>query len=137
MRDILLDIHSGWRYVVILMTIMLILFFAYALATKRFTAKQETNALKAWTGVIDVQLALGLLLLAVTLIDDRYYDALTGHWIVALIVAVVAHIPAIYKRLNGEPHVQTRRIMGLALPIIVIVLILVALSAIDRPVFGS
>jgi hypothetical protein len=137
MRDILLDIHSGWRNIVILATIIVFLFFVYALATKRFTAKQETTALKIWTGVVDLQFLLGILLLIVTVIDDRYYDKLTGHWIVALIAVTVAHVPAIYKRLNGEPKAQTRRIMGAVLPIIAIVLIIVALSAIDRPIFGG
>jgi uncharacterized membrane protein SirB2 len=137
MRDIFLDIHSGWRYIVILATILLFFFFVYAMASKRTTAKQETNALRIWTGVVDVQLLLGIILLIITIIDGGYHGELTGHWIVALIAVTVAHVPAIYQRLNGEPHAQTRRIMGVVLPVIVIVLIAVAISAIDRPFLGS
>ena len=137
MREILLDLHSGWRYLVILATVLTLIYFVYALATQRFTAKQETTALRIWTGVVDVQLVIGVVLLALTVIDDRYYDNLTGHWIIGLIMVVIVHVPAIYKRLNGEPHAQTRRIMGAALPLISIVLIIVTISAIDRPIFGS
>ena len=137
MRDILLDIHSGWRNIVILMTLLVLFFFVYALASKRTTAKRETLALRIWTGVVDVQLTLGIVLLAVTLIDDRYYDDLTGHWILGIITAIVAHVPAIYKQLNGEPHALARRIMGVALPIIAIVTIIVGISAINRPIFGG
>jgi hypothetical protein len=137
MIDFFLGLHSGWRYVVILLTVLLGLYFLYALRTAKTTAQQEKRALQLWGMVIDVQATLGILLLVSYLVDDRYYNQLTGHWITALIAVVLAHTPAIYQRLNGEPPAQIRRIMGLALPILFMVLVIVALSAIKRPLLGS
>jgi hypothetical protein len=119
------------------MTVLVFAYFVFSLAKGRFTARQETNALRIWAGVVDVQLLLGIILLIITIIDGGYRGDLAGHWIVALIAVTVAHVPAIYTRLNGEPNAQTRRIMGIALPIIAFVLIAVAINAIDRPFLGS
>jgi heme A synthase len=137
MIDFLLDLHSGWRYVVILMTVLLGLYFLYALRTARTTAQQEKRVLQFWGMVVDLQATLGILLLVSYLLDDRYYNHLTGHWITALIAVLLAHTPAIYQRLNGEPTTQLRRMMGCALPILFLVLVVVALSAIERPLVGS
>lgn len=137
MINFFLQLHSGWRYVVVLVTILLALYFLYALISKNTKAKQETTFLKIWTGVVDLQITLGVVLLVAHLIDNSkwYYDSFTGHWTTMVIAGAVAHVPAIFKRLNGEPSSQTRRIMGLALPIIFIIIIMVGLQAINLGIF--
>lgn len=129
MEDFLFNFHAGWRNIVVLATILVLLFFVFALVTKNTQAKQERIALAAWAGVIDVQLALGIVLLVLYTLDDRYYGQLTGHWTLGVIAAFLAHVPAIYKRLNGEPNEQTRRLMGVGLPIAVFATVYFGLSA--------
>jgi hypothetical protein len=137
MEDFIREAHSGWRYVVIVATFALALYFAYLLAAKPAAHKRERIALAAWGGILDIQLTLGLVLLALYLGNDKYYGALMGHWTLGIMAALVGHIPAFYKRLNGEPTVTARRVMGLALPILVFLLVLGGLAAINRPLFGS
>ena len=136
MQDFLLEGHSGWRYLVILATIITALYFVYALATKNTKAKQEALVMRVWAIVLDIQLLLGLLLLVSYVIDDRYYGQLTGHWTLGIVAVFIAHIPAIFKRLNGEPSAQIRRMMGVALPIASFAVIIFGLAAIDRGLFG-
>ena len=137
MTDFFLHFHSGWRYVVIVVTVLVALFFVYALITQRTSEKQEKNTLRIWAGVMDLQLLPGILLLVNYLLNDKYYDKLVGHFSTAIIAVLIAHVPAFYRRLNGDPPALVRRLMGAALPVIVIVLVIVAVSAIDRPLFGS
>lgn len=137
MTDFVLNFHSGWRNLVIIATVFVALFFIYALITKNTKEKQERIALSAWAGIIDVQMTLGIVLLVIYVFDNRYYGQLTGHWTLGIISALLAHVPTIYKRLNGAPSAQVRRIMGVALPIIVTITIVLGISAIDRPFFGG
>lgn len=130
-----LQFHSGWRFLVFLVTLLTILFFAYALATKSTSAKRETTFLKMWAGVVDMQVTLGIILAALFIIDGRWYGALMGHVVMGMLIMVVGHIPAIYQRLNGEPSAQVRRIMGVALPIAVIVLAIIGILSIRDGVF--
>lgn len=138
MVDFIFNFHSGWRYLVIASTVLVALFFLYALATRQTSERQETLAMKIWSGVLDIQVTLGiiLLLLYVFEVDNTaYYDKLTGHWVLGLVAAVVGHGAAIYERINGKLNPQTRRILGLVLPIAVFVIIFLGISAIDRGLF--
>ncbi|NJL93758.1 MAG: hypothetical protein HC915_08500 [Anaerolineae bacterium] len=64
MIDFLHEFHSGWRYLVILATGLVFIFFAFALITRGTKAKQERIAMAAWAGIVDMQILLGLLLWA-------------------------------------------------------------------------
>lgn len=138
MVDFIFNFHSGWRYLVILSTLLVALFFLYALATRQTSEKQENLALRIWGGLLDVQVTLGIILLVLYLLEvdnTAYYDKLTGHWVLGLVAGFVGHGAVFYKRLNGEPSTQTRRILGLALPIAVFVIVFLGISAIDRGLF--
>lgn len=134
--EFMLEAHSGWRYLVILATFLVVLFFVYALATRNTKERQEKIALSAWAGIVDMQLVLGLIVLVYFLGDGRHYGQLVGHYTTGFIMVFVAHIPALYKRLNGEPSAQVRRIMGVVLPIVAFLLVWIGISAINRPLFG-
>jgi hypothetical protein len=118
MLDFLREAHSGWRYLVILATLLVALYFIFALVSKRTAAKQERIVLAAWAGVVDMQLLLGLILLVYYLVDGRYYAQLTGHWLLGFVTVFIAHIPTLYKRLNGQPSDTVRRAMGVGLPLV-------------------
>jgi|GEM_PF-4167096 len=136
LQEFLLEAHGGWRYLVILATVGVMLFFAYALATKNTKEKQESTALKIWAGIMDMQLLLGLVLLIYYFIEGLHRAQLIGHWTLGIVAVFIAHIPTIYRRLNGKPNAQTRRIMGLVLPILAFLTIYFGLAAIERGLFG-
>lgn len=137
MIEFLQEFHSGWRYLVLLATLLAILYFAYSLFARSTSAAQDYRAYRIWVGIVDVQILLGILLLLAHLLDnsDWYYDRFTGHWTVMLLALLPAHGMTIYKRLNGEPTPQMRRTLGLVLPIIVLVLMVAGISALGIGVF--
>jgi len=138
MTDFLLNAHSGWRFLVLLVTLGVALFFAYALATQRTSAKNESTALKIWAGVVDMQFLLGLLLLISKYALDgvEYWSKLTGHWVLGVVLVLLVHVPTLYRRLNGEPNAQTRRWMGLGLPVVGLVLAALTILAIQNSLFS-
>lgn len=136
MIDFLQEFHSGWRYVVIAFTVFLILFFIFALLRKNTRAKLETTLLKVWIGIVDLQILLGILLLGAYLIDGvELGGEIMGHIVLMLLASTAAHGMAIYQRFNGEPTEQTRRILGVVLPILTMILIYLGVSAIGRGLF--
>ncbi len=141
MVEFLFEAHSGWRWLVILATVLLAVFFAYALLTKKTSAPAETRALKIWAGVMDMQLLIGLLLAGAYIleIDEGYswYSALIGHLTLGILAVAAAHTPSIYSRLNGDPTPEVRRIMGLALPVLVFITMWLGVAAIERSLFAA
>lgn len=137
MFDFIFNFHSGWRYVVILATVLVAVYFLYALVTKATSENQEKVVLKWWGRFFDIQVTLGIILLLFYVLTDDYdyYGKLTGHWVMGLLASMVATSPTIYRWLNGEPSTQTRRMMGVILPIVVFIIIFLGISAIDRGMF--
>ena len=136
MQEFFQEFHFGWRYLVLTTTVYVAVYFLFALITNKTHARSEKLTLQIWAGVVDMQLLLGIILLVIYLLDDRYYDRLTGHWTTMLIAVFMVHVPAFYRRFNGEPTAQVRRIMGLVLPIITFILVAIGLAAIDRGLIG-
>lgn len=134
MTDFLLNAHSGWRYLVLTATIFVALYFLFALLTGRTSAKQETTVLRVWPILIDIQVALGILLIVVYIIDGtsiaREY---LEHGFLGLIIAGVAHTPAMMRRRNLPT--QSRRLMGLLLPLAVIGLAIVSIGLLSLGLF--
>ncbi len=136
MVEFFLQFHSGWRFLVILTTVLVAIFFLVALITNRTKERHEIVILKIWTGIVDTQFLLGIILVGVMLLDGKeLYRQLIEHITVGVFVVLVAHAPAIYKRLNGEPSTQTRRIMGLVLPVLMIIMVAIGISALGRGIF--
>lgn len=128
MRDFLLNAHGGWRYLVVAFTIFVALYFLYALFTRRTSAKQERIVLSIWTGILDFQLLLGVILLIYYMVEDLYYSGLAEHWLAGLVAVMIGHVPALFRRrVGGEPTSQGQRLMGVVLPILVLVAIAAAL----------
>ncbi|NJL93757.1 MAG: hypothetical protein HC915_08495 [Anaerolineae bacterium] len=53
-----------------------------------------------------------------------------------LFAIVVVHAPAIYRRLNGQPSTEVRRIMGVVLPVVLMILVLIGTQSLGIGLFG-
>lgn len=123
--------HSGLRYLVLLAGIVALLFFAYALATHRPAGRGGRIATAAFTGLLDLQIVLGLILMA----SGIYYGALIGHMVMMLLAAVVAHGASAMARRAGDARREyTIRLVGV---LGALVLIAGGIMSIGRSLFGS
>lgn len=122
--------HSGLRYLVLLMALVAIVFFAYGLATKRPVDKLVRILGSSFAGLLDTQVLLGILLLGS---GWPFYGALVGHIVMMVAAAVLAHVMMVVNRKRPNP--------GYLLPLIgvggALLLILGGIMAISRSPFAS
>jgi hypothetical protein len=123
--------HSGIRYLVLILGLVALVVSAYGYFAKRPAGREHRIAMAAFTGVLDLQLILGILLI----IAGIMYDALVGHLMMMLLAAATAHGAGIYARRAGDD----RRAHGIRLLGVVLALLLIVggIMAIGRGIFGS
>jgi hypothetical protein len=122
--------HSGLRYLVLLMGLIALAYFAYGLATKRPVDKAVRILGSSFVGLLDLQVLLGILLLGA---GWPFYPALWGHLVMMVLAAGLAHALLVVNRRRPDP--------GYLLPLIAVagalVLIIGGILAIGRSLVGT
>lgn len=109
----LLHAHSGTRYLVFLAGLIAIGYLAFALATGRSAGKATRVLGAVFSGLFDLQLLLGLALVAM----GRFYPAMWGHLSLMILAAVQLHALLVMNRKRAVP--------GQVLPLVAITAALV------------
>ncbi|QRK08314.1 hypothetical protein JQX13_51770 [Archangium violaceum] len=122
--------HSGLRYLVLLMGLIAVAYFAFGLATKRPVDKSVRIIGSSFAGLLDTQVLLGVILLGA---GWPFYPALWGHIVMMVAAAVLAHVMLVMNRKRPNP--------GYLLPLIgvggALLLILGGIMAIGRSPFAT
>lgn len=127
----LLHAHSGFRYLVLLMGIVMIAYAAYGLMTKAEYGKQMRVLSAIFTGVLDLTVLLGFVNLFV---GRGFYPQLGGHIVMMTLAAVLAHvIHGVMKRRPAEARTFMPHLVG---TLVVLVCIVGGILAIGRPIVG-
>lgn len=122
--------HSGLRYLVLLTGLLVILYAAYGMATKRPYDKTMRILSAAFTGFIDLTALFGFAYLFM----GTFYPQLGGHILTMILAVVVAHvITAVMKRRPMEERTYAPHLVG---AVIVLALIATGITAIGRPIVG-
>lgn len=131
----LLHAHSGVRYLVLLAAVAAILYLAYGLAARRAFDKAARVLYSIFVGLLDLQVLLGIALLAVYAANGRFYGALIGHIVLMLVAAVVAHgVSGVAKSRTEARQQYSVRLVGV---VIALILIALGVAAIGRPLIGA
>lgn len=129
MRGILFMAHSGVRYLVLLSAVIAVGYLLSALKKPYGTPSKRVMSL--FTGMVDLQVLLGLLTLATV----PFYGALAGHIAVMFAAAMVAHGAVIMNRNRPQERRSNAFLLGgVALTLLLIV---VGILSIGRPIVGS
>jgi hypothetical protein len=122
--------HSGIRYLVLLAAVVAIIVLGYGLATgRRLRATRAATA--SFTGLLDLQVLLGLALVMGGMLTDRA----TGHLIMMVLALVVAHAASVMAgKATDDRRELTVRLIGIVLSL---ALIAAGIMAIGRSVLGS
>jgi hypothetical protein len=124
----LLHAHSGLRYLVLLLAVVNLAVLAMGLAQKSAPGKLHRALGGAFAGTLDLQVVLGLVMVAM----GKFYPQLIGHLAMMLLAAVLAHATQILNRKRPQP--------GHVLPLIgvggALALILGGILAIGRSPFA-
>jgi len=92
--------HSGLRYLVLLMGLVAVVYFAYGLATKRPVDKSVRIIGSSFAGLLDTQILLGIILLGT---GWPFYPALWGHLVMMVLAAGLAHALLVVNRKRPNP----------------------------------
>lgn len=114
--NILFQAHSGLRYLVLLVGLVALAYFVSGLATKRPVGKPVRILGSAFAGLLDLQIVLGLIMVAM----GRYYPRLIGHIVMMLVAAVLTHVLLVVNRKRPTP--------GYVLPLIAVALALALIA---------
>ena len=131
MENMLFYAHSGLRYLVLLVGIVAVLYFLYAAATKKGEDRGGRILGSIYTGVLDLQIVLGLLMV----VFGTFYPALIGHLVMMIVAAVVAHVCMVLARSpNHAARAATIRLVGV---VVSLALIVGGVMSIGRSLFES
>jgi hypothetical protein len=129
MQTMLFHAHSGFRYVVLLAAVAAVAYLGLAWARGRPFDRTGRVLCAVFTGVLDLQVLLGLVLLTQWL----WYGALAGHVTLMLGAAVAAHgFSMANRRRPTERRSLVLALVGVVLPL---VLVVGGIKSIGRPLF--
>lgn len=121
--------HSGLRYLVLLAALAAIVWFTYALITRRPVDRSLRILGSSFVGLVDLQIVLGL----GVLLARPWYPALIGHLVMMVVAAAVIHATLVVNRKKAQPTWS----LPLAGVVIGLALILGGIMAIGRGPFTS
>jgi hypothetical protein len=126
----LLSAHSGFRYLVLLLGVIVIAYAAYGMATKKPYDKRMRILAAAFTGALDLTVLLGL----AHLFTSRFYPQLGGHIVMMVLAVAVAHVVSVVIR--RRPPEQRTYAPHLVATLIVLAIVAFGIMAIGRPIVG-
>ncbi len=126
----LLLAHSGFRYLVLLAGLAVVVYAAFGLITGRDYDKRMRVLSASFTGLIDLTVMLGL----ANLFTGRFSPQLGGHIVMMVSAAIVAHV--VYGIMKRRPPDQQTYVPHLVGALVVLGLIAAGIMAIGRPVVG-
>jgi hypothetical protein len=126
----LLDAHSGARYLVLLLGVVVLGYAAYGMATKRPYDKVMRILASSFTAALDLTVVLGLLVI----FTGTFYPQLAGHIVMMVAAVAVAHIVSVVVR--RRPLEQRTYAPHVVSVIIVLALVSFGIMAIGRSIVG-
>lgn len=126
----LLSAHSGLRYLVLLLGVLVIAYAAYGMVTKQPYDKRMRILAAAFTGTLDLTVLLGL----AHLFTSRFYPQLGGHIVMMVLAVAVAHVVSVVVR--RRPPEQRTYAPHLVATLIVLAIVSFGIVAIGRPIVG-
>lgn len=122
--DALFAAHSGLRYLVLLAGVIALAWFVWGLGTNRSFSRPPQAMLAIFTGLLDLQILLGITLV----IGERRPPGIWGHLALMLAAAVFVHA---LKKASGGGAGYGRPLFGVAGALALIVM---GIVAIGRPI---
>jgi hypothetical protein len=126
----LLSAHSGFRYLVLLLGIVVVAYAAYGLATRRPYDGRMRILATAFTAALDLTAVLGL----ATLFTGSFYPQLVGHITMMALALAITHIVAVVQR--RRPLAQRTYGPHVVGTLVALAVVSFGILAIARPIVG-
>ncbi|HEX6371064.1 MAG TPA: hypothetical protein VF006_19255 [Longimicrobium sp.] len=100
MANMLFYAHSGLRFLVLLSAAMAVAVLLWGWSSRRAYDRQSRAIAAVFTGVLDLQVTLGIFLI----LTRPWYGKLMGHLFMMIAAAFVAHGLTVYAKKEGDPR---------------------------------
>ncbi|MDH3205900.1 MAG: hypothetical protein OEO79_04770 [Gemmatimonadota bacterium] len=127
----LLEAHSGSRYLVLLLAVLVIGYAVFGMATKRPYDKTMRILATSFTGALDLTVLIGL---AHLLTSRGFYPQLAGHIVMMVLAVAVAHMVSVVVR--RRPLEQRTYAPHLVSALVVLALVSFGILSIGKPIVG-
>jgi hypothetical protein len=131
MQAFLLGLHSGVRWLVVLVTIITLVKLVLGIVQKSSYDVWAKRLMTAFSGLISLQWALGLILLLVLGIFNS--GAIWGHAGIMTVAVAVSHMHNRWKKSDDATRYQR----GLMIVVAVLVLVILGVSLVGGWRFGA
>ena len=126
----LLSAHSGLRYLVLLLGLVVIAYGAYGMISKRPYDSRMRILATAFTGTLDLTVVLGL----AHLFTSTFYPQLAGHLTMMVLALAITHIVSVVQRRRPlEQRTYGPHVFG---TLVVLAIVSFGILAIGRPIVG-
>ena len=117
---ILLMLHSIVRWIIVLVGLIAIVKFLMGMVQKQEFSKMDRGLSAGFSGLIDLQVTLGLLYFLITGFGGVGFPLFRiEHMVTMLIAAAVAHAPAMFKKAANKYAVAFYSVIGTMILIVI------------------
>ena len=110
---ILLEIHSGLCWIIVVVGLIAVIKFLIGMVRKEAFGKMDRGLSSGFSGLIDLQVTLGLLYFLITGFGGMGFPPYRiEHMVTMLIAAVAAHAPAMFKKADNKYAVALGAVVG-------------------------
>lgn len=106
--NIILLLHSHFRWIVILTALITLVKYLFALIGKKGFTKSDRIIGLVFVSAIDTQISLGLTMLFMRVITDTFSMQTAEHLVIMSTAVTFAHIPAKWRK-NTESSIRLRK----------------------------
>ena len=118
MIDMLFHAHSGLRFLVLLAAVVALVVQAMGVFGRRPYERPSRISMAAFTGLLDLQIVLGIALVAL----GCFYGALMGHLMMMVLAAAAAHGCSVFARKQADGRrAHTVALVGVVLALLLMV----------------
>ena len=126
----LLSAHSGFRYLVLLLGLIVAGYAAYGMIAKRPYDQRMRLLAAAFTGSLDLTVLIGI----AYLLTSQFYPSLGGHIVMMVFAVAVAHVvSAVVRRRPPEQRTYAPHLVS---ALIVLALVVFGILAIRPSIVG-
>ena len=110
---ILLEIHSSLRWIIVVVGLIAVIKFLIGMVRKEGFGKMDRGLSSGFSGLIDLQVTLGLLYFLITGFGGMGFPPYRiEHLVTMLIAAVAGHAPAMFKKAANKHAVALGAVLG-------------------------
>ena len=118
MIGIFFALHSWVRWIIILVGVIAAIKFAYGWLKKASPAKMDRGLMSGFSGLIDLQALLGIVVLLGMGLDPAYR---IEHAVAMVVAAVIAHLPALWRKDDSANALRNNLFVVIGVFVVIII----------------